>query len=64
MYVSFPFDRDITLKVRGCHYTKLIDFNTRYRYYKIAIINKGLHLLGGISDCLLQELLLFIVETM
>jgi hypothetical protein len=64
MYVSFTFDRDITLNVRGCHYRKVIDFNNKYRYHKNPIINKGLLLLGGISDCVLQELLLFIIKTM
>jgi len=51
-------------KVRGCHYTKLIDSRyryNRYRYHKNAIINKGSSSLVGIrffvsqAGCLLHR---------
>jgi len=54
--------------VRGCRYTKLIDFIYiiigRYRYHKNLIINNGFLPLVGIAAVSLLELVLFIAGTM
>jgi len=58
----------ILIKVRGCRYTKLIDFIYiiigRYRYHKNLIINKGFLPLVGIAVVSPLELVLFIAGTM
>jgi len=65
--LSFPkvigIRLEIFLKVRGCHYRKLIDSRYRYRYHKHAIINKDILPLVGIDDPPLLELIPFVTGT-